>query len=73
MNFKWRLVVGKELNFNVYDVMYMWFNSSGYSVKLIDEDGNHVSNIEVLFSIIGKSFKSTTNEFGIASVGISLE
>lgn len=56
MNFKWKLVVGKELNFNVHvhDAMYGWSNSIDYSVKLIDEDGNPVPNKEVLFSIIGK-------------------
>ncbi|WP_407409070.1 Ig-like domain repeat protein, partial [Methanobrevibacter sp.] len=62
----------KKIMIDAYDAKYGWANSVTYSVKLIDEYGNAVYDKDVLFSINGKTFKSTTDANGIAKVTLSL-
>ena len=73
---------GKTANINVhvknlsmahlYDATYGWAKSITYQARLIDEDGNAVSNREVLFSIAGKLFKSYSDVDGYARVSLGL-
>lgn len=67
---------GEKIDNNVrvktYGIMLGAMKSNDYSVKLYDEDGNGVSNREVLFSIDGQTFKSLTDSEGIATVNPNL-
>ena len=58
---------------HLYDATYGWAKSITYQARLIDEDGNAVSNREVLFSIGGKSFKSYSDANGYARVNLGLK
>ncbi|WP_407377214.1 Ig-like domain repeat protein [Methanobrevibacter sp.] len=67
---------GNKVDLNVhvktFSIMLNPLQSNVLSATLYDEDGNGVSNREVLFSIDGQSFISVTDSKGIASVNSDL-
>ena len=63
----------KKVSMNVYAATYGWAKTIKYQARLIDEDGNAVSNKEVLFSINGKTFKSYSDANGYANVSLGLK
>ena len=62
----------KNVTLQLLDAVYGWAKSIRYQAKLIDEDGNGISNKEVAFSINGKTIKAYTNSNGVAAVSLGL-
>ena len=52
--------------------IYGWANSIEYQVKLMDDKGVHVSDVELLFLVNGKTIRAYTNFEGIAVVRFGL-
>ncbi|WP_407409066.1 Ig-like domain repeat protein [Methanobrevibacter sp.] len=60
--------IDNSVHVKTYGIMLGAMQSDECSVRLYDEDGNGVSNREVLFSIDGQTLKSVTDSEGIASI-----
>ena len=43
-----------------------------YCATLVDAEGNPISDVEITFTIDGKTYKAKTNAKGVASVNVSL-
>ena len=54
------------------DIVMYYRNGTRYVVKLTDKQGNPLVGQTVVISIIGLNYTRTTDENGIASIGIGL-
>lgn len=74
-------VNGEELGNNVkvlsilvdsHDVTKYYRNASVYSIKVLDDVGNPLANVDVVFNINGVFYTRTTNESGYANLNLRL-
>ena len=56
----------------VQDLIKYYKSASRYELALIDEDGNYLSNKEVIISLSNVNYKRTTNEYGKASIAVNI-
>ena len=63
----------KSASIYAYDMTRSWNSDYDYQVKLVDENGNSISNKLISFTILSNKYYAMTNDEGIANVKSNLD